>query len=252
MFDYLFFLITIILLLAFFLLFFRKKPQNKEDEKIKIIGLGGGGCNIAEYLWNINPKDYDVLIINSDKKALDAKNVDKKILLQKHNTYGCGANILCGYLLITPNIIEQIRDFIKQNNKVYIIATLGGGCGTGSLKAIAQEFKDASFLLNFIVTTPFKWEGLKKQERANETIEELKKYYKNIYIYSNDNLLNLGNLGINECFKNQNDTFDKLIKLNETKPITTSEKTKKCENNSYFAKMINRFKKEKIREKDGL
>ena len=140
------------------------------------------------------------------------KNVDKKILLQKDNTYGCGSSIVCGYTLITSDVIAQIKYFIERNREIYIFVTLGGGCGTGSLKAIAQEFKDSNYRLNFILTTPFKWEGVKKSERANEIIREIKNDFRNIYIYSNDELLSFGNLGISECFKIQNEKFNKFIK----------------------------------------
>ena len=207
----------ILILTIFFFLYLKKNyEKNKKSEcKIKLIGLGGGGSNIVEYLSNTYPMEYDALIINSDKKALETKNVDKKILLQKDNTYGCGSNIVCGYTLITSDVISQIKYFIERNRDIYIFVTLGGGCGTGSLKAIAQEFKDSNYRLNFILTTPFKWEGVKKNERANEIIEQIKNDFQNVYIYSNDELLDFGNLGISECFKIQNEKFNKLIKDDE-------------------------------------
>lgn len=207
--------LVLILILTILFLFLSKRnyEKNKKSEyKIKIIGLGGGGSNIVEYLSNTYPLEYDTLIINSDKKALETKNVDKKILLQKDNTYGCGSNIVCGYTLITSDVIAQIKYFIEKNKDIYIFVTLGGGCGTGSLKAIAQEFKDSNYRLNFILTTPFKWEGVKKSERANEIIKEIKNDFQNVYIYSNDELLSSGDLGINECFKIQNEKFNKFIK----------------------------------------
>ncbi len=68
------------------------------------------------------------------------------------------------------------------------------------------------YRLNFILTTPFKWEGVKKYQRANEVIQQIKNDFKNVCVYSNDELLNFGNLGIAECFKLQNENFNKLIK----------------------------------------
>ncbi len=207
--------IFLILIMAIFFLFYLKKYYKKYKKpkyKIKIIGLGGGGSNIVEYLSNNYSMNYDGLIINSDKKALETKNVDKKILLQKDNTYGCGSNIVCGYTLITSDVISQIKYFMERNREIYIFATLGGGCGTGSLKAISQEFKDSNYKFNFILTIPFKWEGIKKYERANEVIEQIKNDFENVYVYPNNDLLNFGNLGIAECFKIQNENFNKLIK----------------------------------------
>ena len=212
-----YYIFLILILTIFFFLYLKKnyEKHKKSKYKVKIIGLGGGGSNIVEYLSNTYPLEYDTLIINSDKKALETKNVDKKILLQKDNTYGCGSNIVCGYTLITSYVISQIKYFIERNRDIYIFVTLGGGCGTGSLKAIAQEFKDSNYRLNFILTTPFKWEGVKKNERANEIIEQIKNDFQNVYIYSNDELLDFGNLGISECFKIQNEKFNKLIKDDE-------------------------------------
>ena len=212
-----YYIFLILILTIFFFLYLKKnyEKHKKSKYKVKIIGLGGGGSNIVEYLSNTYPLEYDTLIINSDKKALETKNVDKKILLQKDNTYGCGSSIVCGYTLITSNVISQIKYFIERNRDIYIFVTLGGGCGTGSLKAIAQEFKDSNYRLNFILTTPFKWEGVKKNERANEIIEQIKNDFQNVYIYSNDELLDFGNLGISECFKIQNEKFNKLIKDDE-------------------------------------
>lgn len=213
--TYYIFLILILTILFFLYLKKNYEKHKKSKYKVKIIGLGGGGSNIVEYLSNTYPLEYDALIINSDKKALETKNVDKKIFLQKDNTYGCGSNIVCGYTLITSNVISQIKYFIERNRDIYIFVTLSGGCGTGSLKAIAQEFKDSNYRLNFILTTPFKWEGVKKNERANEIIEQIKNDFQNVYIYSNDELLDFGNLGISECFKIQNEKFNKLIKDDE-------------------------------------
>lgn len=211
------YIFLILILTIFFFLYLKKnyEKHKKSKYKIKLIGLGGGGSNIVEYLSNTYPMEYDALIINSDKKALETKNVDKKIFLQKDNTYGCGSNIVCGYTLITSDVIAQIKYFIERNREIYIFVTLGGGCGTGSLKAISQELKDSNYRLNFILTTPFKWEGIKKSERANEIVEQIKNDFQNVYIYSNDELLDFGNLGISECFKIQNEKFNKLIKDDE-------------------------------------
>ena len=212
-----YYIFLILILTIFFFLYLKKnyEKHKKSKYKVKIIGLGGGGSNIVEYLSNTYPLEYDTLIINSDKKALETKNVDKKILLQKDNTYGCGSNIVCGYTLITSDVIAQIKYFIERNRDIYIFVTLGGGCGTGSLKAISQEFINSNYRLNFILITPFKWEGIKKNERANEIVEQIKNDFQNVYIYSNDELLNFGNLGISECFKIQNEKFNKLIKDDE-------------------------------------
>lgn len=177
-----------------------------------LIGIGGGGCNIAEYLTLNYPNNYNTVIINSDKNALLSKKVARKIHLKKDNDYGCGSNELCGFSLINENILEQLRTYIGTNNKVFIVVTLGGGVGSGSTKAIAKYLHKMGIEIHLILVKPFQWEGRKKLLRANDTLAFIKTFCNNIDIFYNDDLTRYSNSSMKECFTMLNDKIDRTIK----------------------------------------
>ena len=183
--------------------FFLKLKQEQHQETKKIIGIGGGGSNIVESLSN----HYETLIINSDKRALEQKKVKNKIHLEKPDNLGCGANEKCGFSLITDNVLNQIDNFINENLSVTILATLGGGVGSGSTKAIAEHLSNKNILVK-----PFSWEGSKKINRANETIEFLNQL-KNVSIVEieNDELKSFEHLSMKESFNLLNNKINLMI-----------------------------------------
>lgn len=190
--------------------YFIKKQQNQEQhsENKKIIGIGGGGSNIVESF----SKQYESLIINSDKSALEQKKVKNKIHLEKPDNLGCGSNEKCGFSLITEEVLNQIDNFIDKNLSVTIIATLGGGVGSGSTKAIAEYLSNKNILVKCILVKPFSWEGSKKINRANETIEFLKQL-KNVSIIEieNDELKSFEHLSMKESFNLLNNKINLMV-----------------------------------------
>lgn len=178
------------------------------NEKKKIIGIGGGGSNIVESF----SKQFNSLIINSDKKALEQKRVKNKIHLEKPDNLGCGSNEKCGFSLITNEVLNQIDKFVGTNKSITIIATLGGGVGSGSTKAIAQYLSNKNIKLNCILVKPFFWEGTKKSNRATETIEFLNQL-KNINIIEieNDELRNYDHLSLSNAFNLLNNRIRKYV-----------------------------------------
>lgn len=188
--------------------YFIKKKQEQYSEKKKIIGIGGGGSNIVEYLAN----QYESLIINSDKRALEQKKVKNKIHLEKPDNLGCGYNEKCGFSLITEDVLNQIDNFINENLSIILIATLGGGVGSGSTKAIAEYLSNKNIIVKCILVKPFSWEGSKKINRANETIEFLKQL-KNISVIeiANDELKNFEHLSMKESFNLLNNKINLMI-----------------------------------------
>ena len=191
--------------------YFIKKQKNQEHadtEKKKVIGIGGGGSNIVEFL----SKQYENLIINSDKRALEQKKVKNKIHLEKPDNLGCGANEKCGFSLITDEVLSQIDNFIDKNLSITLIATLGGGVGSGSTKAIVEYLINKNILVKCILVKPFSWEGSKKINRANETIEFLKQL-KNVSIIEieNDELKSFEHLSIKESFNLLNNKINLMI-----------------------------------------
>ena len=191
--------------------YFIKKQKNQEHadtEKKKVIGIGGGGSNIVESL----SKQYESLIINSDKRALEQKKVKNKIHLEKPDNLGCGANEKCGFSLITDEVLSQIDNFIDKNLSITLIATLGGGVGSGSTKAVAEYLSNKNILVKCILVKPFSWEGSKKINRANETIEFLNQL-KNVSIIeiSNDELKSFEHLSIKESSNLLNNKINLMV-----------------------------------------
>jgi cell division protein FtsZ len=188
--------------------FFLKKKEEQHTENKKVIGIGGGGSNIVESLSN----HYETLIINSDKKALEQKEVKNKIHLEKPDNLGCGSNEKCGFSLITEDVLNQIDNFINENLSITLIATLGGGVGSGSTKAIVEHLSNKNIIVKCVLVKPFSWEGSKKSNRANETIKFLKQL-KNISIVEieNDELKSFEHLSMKESFNLLNNRIKSII-----------------------------------------
>ena len=188
--------------------YFIKKKEEQHSKNKKVIGIGGGGSNIVESFSN----HYESLIINSDKRALEQKKVKNKIHLEKPDNLGCGSNEKCGFSLITDSVLNQIDKFINKNLSITLIATLGGGVGSGSTKAIAEHLSNKNIIVNCILVKPFSWEGSKKINRANETIEFLKQL-KNVSIIEieNDELKSFEHLSMKESFNLLNNKINFLI-----------------------------------------
>lgn len=122
----------------FLFLIVRKIKQyliRNQNENKKILAIGGGGCNIAHYVVSKLPTHYELLSINSDANALHSKEVKHKLYLHS-NTKGCccGGDEICGYQAITKTVLQDILSFIGNKKQIIIIASLGGGTGTGRVQ----------------------------------------------------------------------------------------------------------------------
>lgn len=183
----------------------------KDLKSKKIIGIGGGGSNIVEYIYKESTFSFEPLVINSDKKALDIKKVPNKLYLSSPKNYGCGSNEACGLKLVDETAFKKIKNFISRSNKIYIIATLGGGVGSGSTKAIVKYLYEQKIDIYLIIVYPFSWEGVKKTKRADETLEFCKPYCKDIQIFKNDSLKKYYSHSMKECFNIMNRSIYKTI-----------------------------------------
>lgn len=185
---------------------------NKQYVNIKkLIGIGGGGSNIVEYITNESKNSYDSLVINSDKKALDQKRIINKLYLESKNNLGCGSNDKCGFQLINQSTIKDIQKIINNNSKVYIVSTLGGGVGSGSTKAIVKYLYEHNIEIHISVVFPFKWEGIKRTNRAIETLSFIRPYCKTIKQFYNDDFKKYNTTSMKECFSELNRSIDEHI-----------------------------------------
>ena len=177
-------------------------PQ-RHKSIIKVIGVGGGGSNAVNHMYNQGIKDVEFIVCNTDAQALKSSPVPNKLQLGIALTegLGAGANPEKGKNAALESK-EDIRELLADDTKmVFITAGMGGGTGTGAAPVIAQVARDMDILTVGIVTAPFSFEGRKKTAAANQGIEELKQNCDTVLVILNDKLREIhGNLAISKAF----------------------------------------------------
>jgi cell division protein FtsZ len=164
-------------------------PQG-EPAIIKVIGVGGGGSNAVNYMFEKKIKDVEFAVCNTDRQALAKSPVPVKIQLGASLSQGLGAgmDVVKGKEAALENI-EDIKALLGgATQMIFITAGMGGGTGTGAAPVIAQLAKEMGKLTVSVVTAPYTWEGLDKKEQALEGIELLKKYSDTVLVVLNDKL----------------------------------------------------------------
>jgi cell division protein FtsZ len=170
---------------------------------IKVLGVGGGGGNAVNHMFEEGIEGVDFILCNTDAQALEKSPIPTKIQLGTNLTEGRGAGS-------KPEVgrnaaiedIDKIKEVLSVNTKMlFITAGMGGGTGTGAAPVIAEAAKELDILSVGIVTIPFQFEGRKRKQLAMDGINEMKKYVDTILIISNDKLRELhGNLKLSEAF----------------------------------------------------
>ncbi len=171
---------------------------------LKVIGVGGGGSNAVNYMFNQQIEGVNFVICNTDAQALAASGIPNRVQLGPHLTQGlgAGANPEIGRQA-TEESLEEIRKILEVNTKMaFITAGMGGGTGTGGAPIIAKICKDLGILTVGIVTTPFAYEGKKRLQQAEEGIRQLRQQVDTLLVISNDKLRHqFGNLKMREAFE---------------------------------------------------
>jgi cell division protein FtsZ len=177
-------------------------PKEKSSI-IKVIGIGGGGSNAVNHMYSQNIEGVNFIICNTDAQAIALSNVPNKVQLGPHLTQGlgAGANPEIGRQA-TEESLEEIKRILEVNTKMaFVTAGMGGGTGTGGAPIISKICKDLGILTVGIVTTPFTYEGKKRQQQAEDGIKNLKQYVDTLLVISNDKLRHqFGNLKMREAF----------------------------------------------------
>ncbi len=178
-------------------------PKEKSSI-LKVIGVGGGGGNAVNFMFSQQIDGVNFVICNTDAQALANSGIPNRIQLGPHLTQGlgAGANPDIGRQA-TEESLEEIKRILEVNTKMaFITAGMGGGTGTGGAPIIAKICKDLGILTVGIVTTPFAYEGKKRQQQAEEGIKILKGYVDTLLVISNDKLRHqFGNLKMREAFE---------------------------------------------------
>ena len=177
---------------------------------IKVIGVGGGGGNAVNHMYNQGIKGVDFIICNTDQQALDISSVPNKVQLGASLTEGRGAGAIpeIGKNAAIENI-DDIKALLGTNTKmVFITACMGGGTGTGAAPVIAKVAKEMGILTVGIVTVPFGFEGKKRKLQAEEGLEELRNSVDTLLIINNDRLREMfGNLSLANAFSQADDVL---------------------------------------------
>ena len=158
--------------------------------RIKVVGVGGGGCNAVNRMIDSGVKGVNFMAINTDKQNLSSCKAETKLQIGEKLTKGLGAggNPDIGQKSAEENL-EDITKFIGESDMVFITAGMGGGTGTGAAPIIAKVARDAGALTVGVVTNPFSFEGKKRSEHADLGIKYLKKYVDSLVVVPNDKLL---------------------------------------------------------------
>lgn len=170
---------------------------------IKVIGVGGGGGNAVNHMYNQGIVGVDFIICNTDAQALELSPIPNKIQLGASLTEGRGAGSMPEVGMNSAiESIDDVKELLGSTTKmIFITAGMGGGTGTGASPIIAQAAKEMGILTVGIVTTPFNFEGKRRKVQAEEGLEAFKKHVDTLLVISNDKLREMyGNLTLSNAF----------------------------------------------------
>ncbi len=177
--------------------------QKTPGAEIKVIGVGGGGGNAVNHMYEQGIRDVDFVICNTDAQAMESSPVQVRVQLGASLTEGRGAGNKpqIGEKAALENI-EDVKEALSENTKmVFITAGMGGGTGTGGAPIIAKACKEAGYLTVGIVTIPFRNEGRRRVKQAAEGIAELEKYVDSLLIINNERIREMyGDFAISKAF----------------------------------------------------
>lgn len=177
-------------------------PKNQSNV-IKVIGVGGGGSNAINHMFQQGIKGVDFVICNTDAQALENSPIPNKIQLGVSLTegLGAGANPEVGEQAAVESY-EEIRNMLDTNTKmIFITAGMGGGTGTGAAPIIAKMARELDVLTVGIVTIPFQFEGKMRNEQAQIGVEKLRSHVDSLVVINNNKLREVyGNLGFKAGF----------------------------------------------------
>jgi len=182
---------------------------------IKVIGVGGGGSNAVNHMYNQGIKGVDFIVCNTDRQALDISPVPFKIQLGPSLTEGRGAGSIpeIGMNAAIENI-EEIREVLSKNAKmIFVTAGMGGGTGTGAAPVIARIARELGILTVGIVTVPFSFEGRKRRQQAEEGLENMRESVDTLLVINNERLREIsGNLTLGNAFAQADDVLTTAAK----------------------------------------
>ena len=172
-----------------------KLGYSMDDEPfaaIKVIGVGGGGCNAVDRMIESSVQGIDFISINTDHQALARSKAQLTIQIGEKITrgLGCGADPTVGEKAAEESK-DEIAQAIRGTDMLFITAGMGGGTGTGAAPVVAQIARELGILTVAVVTRPFRFEGPRRAMNAERGIREIEKYVDSLIVVANDKLLDI-------------------------------------------------------------
>ncbi len=163
--------------------------ENENSAKIKVIGVGGAGCNAVNNMIDAKLQGVKFIVANTDVQALEASKAEVKIQIGKELTegLGAGADPNKGRDAATESY-DELKDALQDSHMVFITAGFGGGTGTGAAPVIAEICKDLGILTVAVASKPFSFEGKKREKQALDGLDKLHGITDTVITIPNDRL----------------------------------------------------------------
>jgi len=180
---------------------------------IKVIGVGGAGNNMVNWLYKKGVKGAEILACNTDTQHLNMIESDKKLLIGKDITRGLG----CGGFPekgaeAAKETIQELKEMLRKADMTFVCAGMGGGTGTGAAPVVAQTAKDSGAIVIGTVTMPFKIERA-RVDKAEFGLQQLRQVSDTVIVIDNNRLVQIaGNLPVQQAFAVANELIATMIK----------------------------------------
>lgn len=196
-----------------------EQKQNQASEleighaNIKVIGVGGAGNNMVNWLYNKGIKGAEIIATNTDQQHLDITHADQKFLIGEEKTRGLGCG---GYpqkgTEAAEESISKLKESVKGSDMTFVCAGMGGGTGTGAAHVVAKVARDLGSIVIGTVTMPFNIERA-RIDKAEFGLQQLRSVTDTVIVIDNNRLVNIaGNLPIKEAFAVANELVATMIK----------------------------------------
>jgi cell division protein FtsZ len=168
------------------------QPQSESFARIKVVGVGGGGCNAVNRMILEGMSGVEFIAINTDAQALLLSKAETRVRIGDKATRGLGAggNPEMGQKAAEESA-EDLYEVLRGSDMVFVTAGLGGGTGTGAAATVAQIAKEVGALTIGVVTRPFTFEGARRAKSAEGGITRLKEHADTLIVIPNDRLLQI-------------------------------------------------------------
>ncbi|MFO7710889.1 MAG: cell division protein FtsZ [Candidatus Woesearchaeota archaeon] len=189
------------------------EETNVGQANIKVIGCGGAGNNMVNWLYKKGVKGAEIIATNTDQQHLNITEADKKFLIGKDITrgLGCGGYPQKGAEAAQENV-QEFKSCLKDADMVFVCAGMGGGTGTGSAPVVANVARDLGSIVIGTVTMPFRIERA-RVDKAEYGLQQLRKVSDTVIVIDNNRLVNIaGNLPIQQAFAVANELISTMIK----------------------------------------